>query len=49
MTTDMGTVLSGKEAVSCGLIDRLGNIHDAVEELYHLIETKPLRYTESET
>lgn len=33
MTTDMGTVLSRKEAVFCGLIDRLGNIHDAVEEL----------------
>ena len=26
MATDMGTVLSGKEAVACGLIDRIGSI-----------------------
>ncbi len=46
MTTDMGTVLSGEEAVSCGLIDRLGTLHEAVTALYQLIEAKPSRYSD---
>ena len=44
MATDMGTVLSGKEAAACGLIDRLGTLHEAIEVLYRLIETKSPRY-----
>ncbi len=44
LATDMGTVISGKEAVSCGLIDRLGSLHEAVDALYHLIETREKRY-----
>ncbi len=44
LSTDMGTVLSGKEAVSCGLIDRLGSLHEAIDALYHLIEVGEKRY-----
>lgn len=44
LATDIGTVISGEEAVACGLIDRLGTLHDAVEALYHLIETREPRY-----
>jgi ATP-dependent protease ClpP protease subunit len=40
MATDMGTVLLGKAAVSCGLINRTGGISDALEKLYSLIEKK---------
>ncbi len=35
---DVGTVLLGNDAVECGLIDRVGSIHDAIETLYDLIE-----------
>ena len=31
MATDVGTILYGREAVSSGLIDRLGGLHDALE------------------
>ena len=44
MATDMGTVLSGKEAVACGLIDRIGSLHEAIEALYHQIEKQEPRY-----
>lgn len=43
MATDMGTVISGAEAVECGLIDRLGSLRDAIDALYHRIETQELR------
>lgn len=33
MATDIGTILSGKEAVACGLVDALGTFSDALEEL----------------
>jgi len=38
MATDVGTILYGKEAVSCGLIDRLGGISDAQTALHRMIE-----------
>lgn len=38
MATDVGTILYGKEAVSCGLIDRLGGISDALSALHKMIE-----------
>ena len=38
MATDVGTILYGKEAVSCGLIDRLGGISDALTALHKMIE-----------
>ena len=31
LTKDLGTVLVGKEAVECGLIDGEGGIRDAIE------------------
>ena len=37
MAGDIGTVLFGEEAVSCGLIDRVGSIRDAMETLYGMI------------
>jgi ATP-dependent protease ClpP protease subunit len=39
LATDIGTTLSGKEAVSCGLIDRVGTLHKALQQLDQLIET----------
>ena len=38
LTTDMGTVLDGEEAVSEGLIDYLGGLSDSIQCLYDLIE-----------
>ena len=38
MTTDMGTVLDGKEAVSTGLIDEVGSLSDALCALHTMIE-----------
>ena len=36
--TDMGSILSGQMAVEMGLIDKLGTLSDALDELYRLIE-----------
>lgn len=44
LTMDMGTVIDGETAVNEGLIDRLGGLSDAIEELYKLIETSEPRY-----
>ena len=38
LTKDLGTVLVGKEAVECGLIDGEGGIRDAIEKLNALIK-----------
>ena len=38
MTTDMGTVLDGREAVSEGLIDEVGSLSDALITLHTMIE-----------
>lgn len=38
LVMDIGTVLDGESAVSEGLIDDLGGIHQAIEKLYELIE-----------
>ena len=37
MATDVGTILYGKEAVSSGLIDRLGGLSDALNALHKMI------------
>ncbi len=37
MATDVGTILYGKEAVSSGLIDQLGGLSDALDELHRMI------------
>ncbi|MDE5884146.1 MAG: ATP-dependent Clp protease proteolytic subunit [Oscillospiraceae bacterium] len=44
LATDVGTVISGEQAVQMGLIDRMGSLSDAISELYELIETTPARY-----
>lgn len=38
MATDVGTILYGKEAVSSGLIDRLGGLSDALSALHKMID-----------
>ncbi len=38
MATDVGTILYGKQAVECGLIDRLGGLNDALSALHKMIE-----------
>ena len=38
MATDVGTILYGKEAVSSGLIDKLGGLSDALAALHRMIE-----------
>lgn len=38
LASDVGTVIYGKEAVDCGLIDRLGSLGDALEVLHRQIE-----------
>ena len=37
MATDVGTILYGKEAVSSGLIDKLGGLSDALSALHRMI------------
>lgn len=38
MATDVGTILYGKEAVSSGLIDKLGGLNDALSSLHKMID-----------
>ena len=37
LATDVGTVLEGKEAVLCGLIDHIGGLSDALKALDEMI------------
>ena len=37
LAADVGSVIYGEEAVADGLIDRVGTLADAYEELYTLI------------
>ena len=37
MTTDIGTVIDGREAVEYGIIDRVGGLGEAVEELKRMV------------
>ena len=34
MAADVGTILYGEEAVSCGLIDQLGGLGESLDYLY---------------
>lgn len=38
MATDVGTILYGKEAVASGLIDSLGGLSDALDDLRNMID-----------
>lgn len=40
LVTDIGTILEGKEAVECGLIDAVGTLHDATDALYDMIRER---------
>ncbi|MBR1555840.1 MAG: ATP-dependent Clp protease proteolytic subunit [Oscillospiraceae bacterium] len=44
LATDVGTVISGQQAVEMGLIDQTGSLSDAISALYELIENTPVRY-----
>jgi len=39
LARDIGTVLVGKDAVECGLINQVGGLHDAVKKLHELKDT----------
>ncbi len=43
LATDVGSVLYGKDAVQCGLIDRVGGLSDALEMLHRMINTEKRR------
>lgn len=40
LLNDVGTMLIGKQAVDCGLIDQVGGIHEALDKLDELIEKR---------
>lgn len=40
IATDVGTVIYGRQAVECGLIDRIGGLGDALECLHGMIDNK---------
>lgn len=39
IATDIGSLIDGNEAVSCGLIDSVGSLSDALAELHQMITT----------
>lgn len=48
LATDVGTVLDGKTAVECGMIDCLGGLSDALNCLYKMIADKETENKEKE-
>lgn len=40
LVTDIGTILEGREAVDCGLIDAVGALRDATDALFDLIRER---------
>ena len=49
LASDVGTVIYGREAVACGLIDKLGNLGDALDTLHRLIDRGRNRTTKRRT
>ena len=47
MATDVGTILYGKEAVSSGLIDKLGGLSDAMNALHKMINKHKQKQSQS--
>ena len=45
IANDVGTVLFGEDAVSCGLIDKVGGLSDVIEDLYDMVG-KPVKSEE---
>lgn len=37
LVTDVGTILDSEKAVACGLIDKVGTLSEAIDELYEMI------------
>ena len=48
LTTDIGSIVDGEQAVSCGLIDNIGGLHDALLALKKLILERRTSNDESE-
>lgn len=40
LSADTGTIVSGDEAVSCGLIDQVGSLADALDALHEMIDAR---------
>lgn len=40
IATDTGSIIDGQEATGCGLIDKIGGLSDALEELKQMIDNK---------
>ena len=40
LANDVGSVIYGQEAVSCGLIDSIGTLSDALDYLHNEIERR---------
>jgi ATP-dependent protease ClpP protease subunit len=40
LATDVGTVLDGKEATTCGLIDHIGGLSDAISALNEMMNSQ---------
>lgn len=49
IATDVGSILDGGEAVAVGLIDRVGGLSDALDELYAMIREGKKDWTATET
>lgn len=43
MATDVGTILYGRQAVECGLIDQLGSLSDALDCLHEMVQARQER------
>lgn len=44
---DVGTILEGQEAVDEGLIDGVGTVSDAIDELYSMIKSRKSKYAKA--
>ena len=40
LSADTGTIVSGEEAVACGLIDQVGSLSDALDALHQMIDAR---------
>ncbi|MDE6020962.1 MAG: ATP-dependent Clp protease proteolytic subunit [Ruminococcus sp.] len=49
LTTDLGTIITGKEAAELGLIDQVGSLTDALKMLYSMVENEGVRYPDNKT
>lgn len=43
LVMDIGTILDGREAVKCGLIDKVGTLNDALCALHKMIDKEKSR------